>query len=57
MFLSEWNKWPTKTFARIFEGRPGKMKISRGKIHEYLGMALDFLEPGEVKITIIPYFE
>jgi hypothetical protein len=31
------------------------MQISRGKIHEYLGMTLDFTVPGEVKITMIPY--
>jgi hypothetical protein len=31
------------------------MKICRGKIHEYLGMTLDFTVDGEVKITMIPY--
>ena len=31
------------------------MKISRGKVHDYLGMNLDFSVPGEVKITMIPY--
>ena len=33
----------------------GKMKINRGKIHEYLGMTLDFSVSGEVKITMTPY--
>ena len=31
------------------------MKICPGKIHEYLGMTLDFTVDGEVKITMIPY--
>ena len=33
------------------------MNISRGKIHKYLGMNLDFSEPVEVNITMIPYIE
>ena len=31
------------------------MKIYRGKIHDYLGMTLNFSEPVEVKIHMIPY--
>ena len=31
------------------------MKINRGKIHEYIGMTLDFSISGEVKITMTPY--
>jgi hypothetical protein len=31
------------------------MKICRDKIHDYLGMDLDFTVPGQVKITMIPY--
>ena len=33
------------------------MKISRVKIHEYLGLTLDFSESGEVKIAMISYIE
>jgi hypothetical protein len=33
------------------------MSISMGKIHDYLGMTMDFSVPGEVKITMIPYIE
>jgi Reverse transcriptase (RNA-dependent DNA polymerase) len=33
----------------------GKLKISRGKIHNYLGMLLDFSEPGAVKINMVDY--
>ena len=46
-----------KNYERIFEDGSGNMKISRGKIHKYLGMTLDFSESGEVKITMIPYIE
>ena len=45
-----------KTYEIIFEDGSGK-KIYRGKIHGYLGMTLDFSEPGEVKIAMIPYIE
>ena len=50
-------KWLNKTYERLFEDGSGKMKISRGKIHDYLCMTLDFSKPGEVKITMIPYIE
>jgi hypothetical protein len=33
------------------------MRVSRGKKHDYLGMDLDFTEPGQVKITMIPYLK
>ena len=39
----------------IFEDENGKMQVTRGKHHEYLGMDLDFSNKGEVKISMIPY--
>jgi hypothetical protein len=33
------------------------LRVSRGKTHDYLGMDLDFTEPGKVKITMIPYLK
>jgi hypothetical protein len=33
------------------------MWVSRVEIHDYLGMELDFTEPGELKITMIPYLK
>ena len=33
-------KWQKK-HESLFEGGLGKMKISRGNIHEYLGVTLD----------------
>ena len=47
--------WLKKTYEQLFSDGSGKMKINRGKIHEYLGMALDFSISGEVKITMTPY--
>ena len=47
--------WLKKTYERLFDDGSGEMKICRGKVHDYLGMCLDFTVPGEVKITMIPY--
>ena len=33
------------------------MKLCRGKVHDYLGMNLDYTIKGEVKITMIPYIK
>ena len=35
------------------ERRYGKMQVSRGKKHNYLGMVLDYTSPGEVKIDMV----
>jgi hypothetical protein len=47
--------WLKKTYERLFRDGSGKMKISRGKVHDYLGMNLDYTTAGEVKVTMIPY--
>ena len=47
--------WLKKTYKQLFSDGSGKMKINRGKIHEYLGMMLNFSISGEVKITMTPY--
>jgi hypothetical protein len=47
--------WLKRTYERLFDDGSGEMKICRGKVHDYLGMNLDFSVPGEVKITMIPY--
>ena len=38
-------------------GEHGKVKIHRGKIHDYLGMTFDWSEKGKVKIDMISYVE
>jgi hypothetical protein len=35
----------------------GKMLVSCGKKHQYLGMNLDYITTGQVKITVIDYVE
>jgi hypothetical protein len=41
----------------IFEDGSGAMTASRGKIHKYLGMTLDYSIPGQVKITMLDYVD
>jgi len=55
--VSKMANWLKSTYERLFDDGSGAMKISRGKIHEYLGMTLDFTVPDEVKITMIPYIK
>ena len=47
--------WLQKTYQCIFSDRLGTMKVSHGKVHDYLGKKLDFTKPGAVKVTMILY--
>jgi hypothetical protein len=40
--VSEIIEWLRRDYESVFEDGSGKMKVSRGKIHKYLGMTLDF---------------
>ena len=42
-------------YEKIFKDGSGKMTVSRGKNHKYLGMDLDFTTKGEVKVTMVDY--
>jgi hypothetical protein len=44
-------------YESIFEDRSGAMTVSRGKIHKYLGMTLDYTVRGQVKITMFGYVD
>ena len=44
--------WLHKTYERLFGDGLGAMKLKQGKIHEYLGMQLDFSVVGQVKIRV-----
>jgi hypothetical protein len=44
-------------YETIFEDGSGKMKVSRGKVHEYLGMTIDFRTRGQVKISMFKYIK
>ena len=35
----------------------GKMSVSRGKLHEYLGLTLDYTVCGQVRIMMLSYIE
>ena len=38
-------------------GKEAPITVTRGKIHEYLGMTLDYSEKGKVKIKMLKYLE
>jgi hypothetical protein len=44
-------------YESIFEDGSGAMMVSRGKIHKYLGMTLDYTVHGQVKITMFDYVD
>jgi hypothetical protein len=44
-------------YESIFEDGSGAMMMSRGKIHKYLGMTLDYTVRVQVRITIFDYVD
>jgi hypothetical protein len=44
----EFERWLNKMY-----GAHGAVKVTRGKIHDYLGMTFDFTTPGKVKILYV----
>ena len=44
-------------YETIFEDGSGKIEASWGKLHEYLGMTLDYSVKGQVKMTIMYYIK
>ena len=50
-------KWLRQEYKSIFEYGSGKMEVSRGKVHKYLGMTLDYTVRGQVKITMIDFLD
>jgi hypothetical protein len=38
-------------------GKEAPLTITRGKIHEYLGMTIDYSIKGKVQFTMIPYIK
>ena len=50
-------KWLKREYESIFEDGSGKMAVSRGKVHKYLGMTLDYTTKGQVKITMYDYID
>ncbi len=50
-------KYLRQEYESIFEDGSGAMVVSRGKIHKYLGMTLDFTVSGQVKLSMFDYIE
>jgi hypothetical protein len=48
-------EWLRRDYKSIFEDGSGKMKVNQGKVHNYLGMTLDFSVDQEVKIFMVDY--
>ena len=46
-----------KEYEIIFEDGSGKITVKRGKVHEYLGMKIDYSEPGQAKVTMLNYVQ
>jgi len=50
-------KYLRQEYESIFEDGSGRMVVSRGKIHKYLGMTLDYSVRGQVKISMFEYID
>ena len=44
-------------YESILEDGSGKMTVSRGKVHKYLGMTLDYTIRGQDQITMIDFLD
>jgi hypothetical protein len=49
--------WLRQEYESIFDDGSGKMTVSRGKIHKYLGMTLDYTVRGHVRISMFDYVD
>ena len=45
------------TYEVLFDYGTGAMIVHRGKIHEYMGMSLDFNTADQVKVTMFNYIK
>jgi hypothetical protein len=48
-------RWLKREYESIFEDGSGEMSVSRGKIHTYPGMTLDYTLQGRAMITMFDY--
>jgi hypothetical protein len=55
--VTKMSDWLKATHERLFDDGSCEIQISRGKIHEYLGMTLDYSTCGQVSITMIKYIK
>jgi hypothetical protein len=50
-------EWLRQEYESVFEDGSGKMMVSQGKLHAYLGMTLDYTTRGQVKITMLDFVD
>jgi len=55
--VDETIEWLRNEYEVIFEDGTGEMKVHRGKVHEYLGMQMDFSHKGKVHLTMPKHLE
>ena len=55
--LDDTIEWLRRDYESVFEDGSGRMKISRGLKHKYLGMDLDYSKRGQCKITMFGYVD
>jgi hypothetical protein len=58
--ISHIDKSAVEAIIKAIEQKYGKedpVTVTRGKIHDYLGMTIDFSEDGKVKFTMFDYIE
>jgi hypothetical protein len=49
--------WLRQEYESIFEDGSGEMTVSRGRVHKYLGMTLDYTVCGQVNISMFDYID
>jgi hypothetical protein len=49
--------WLRQEYESIFEDGSGEMTVSRGRVHKYLGMTLDYTVCGRVSILMFEYID
>jgi hypothetical protein len=50
-------EWLQSEYKNVFEDGTGQMKVHCSKTHKYLGMALDFSQPNQCRVTMIDYVD
>ena len=50
-------EWTRQEYEIIFDDKSGNISVSRGKIHEYLVITLDYTVHGQVSITVNSYIK
>ena len=53
--ISHMDKREVIKMIALIKGKYGKMRITRGKYHDYLGMDLDFFTPKQVLVRMEKY--